>query len=887
MIFTVYSETFSVEDMDYYHIPDSNIYPSYFKFIRIEYDTDMNPVYVFFQSNKMPYDEDNENSMSNYFFTRLDKNNRIKILIEEYYNNIEKDENIQLLRMDFIKHRTKQIIINVHVNTDMININTRNPAMLVLCNIIMNSKESMTVSDIGHMITTSSFLPDYDLNSNISKKLFNKKPNNFKIKLFDYQKKSILKMIDIEKGETLLTPRTFELEFGDVTVIWDPYYNKIVDNIKYCNITSNGGILADSMGLGKTVTMTGLLYYGSQATILPDTDDTIYSKATLVIVPSHLAKQWDAEYNKAMPTNSKKIIIILTKTQHEKVTYKDFREADMIIVTQQFLLNFKNYIEINYRRITPTVYCAKSRLEYIKNIFKNWKDTNMEIDCMNKPLFEFFHFHRVIVDEGHEIFEESLGNISLNRWILSFLSNLKSTYKWYVSGTPISRRLIGCMDFIDMKINFKSEDSMNEIIKIDSINYNRRNGCNLYHSNNICNTRRYPAVNIGSYMVTHEFIIRLLNNVMIRHMKEDVDSMICIPSYVEMVEWVELTEAERSIYDSKKPNSSKLTLQQLCCHPLIVESMKKMMQSSNGIVDLDKVQEMVIQYHKDQITIYTEKLEKNDSSNQAYHMLQSTYNSKIRESQFMLNILEKINDTLVVNKNDENIDDVMCVICYNKIDVNDKNILTSCGHLYCEGCIMTAIKYKAECPTCKHTLDSNSSFYRIDNTIKKNVEKKEDENPLLTKYGAKLGKLIQMIKTILTNNTNRIIVFSQWDNMLALIGKTLTSNGIGINFIKGNVHCRNSAISRFTADEAKETDRVIMLSLKNSASGTNLTEATHIFFVEPINMSRDQCKIIEGQAIGRACRLGQKNVVNVIRILCKNTIEEEIYCNVYNNNISV
>ena len=75
-----------------------------------------------------------------------------------------------------------------------------------------------------------------------------------------------------------------------------------------------------------------------------------------------------------------------------------------------------------------------------------------------------------------------------------------------------------------------------------------------------------------------------------------------------------------------------------------------------------------------------------------------------------------------------------------------------------------------------------------------------------------------------------------------------------------------------------------MLSLKNSASGTNLTEATHIFFVEPIDMMKNERSTIEGQAIGRACRIGQKNIVQVIRILCKNTVEEDIYRNGYDMN---
>mgnify|MGYP000849516760 CR=1 FL=1 len=48
-----------------------------------------------------------------------------------------------------------------------------------------------------------------------------------------------------------------------------------------------------------------------------------------------------------------------------------------------------------------------------------------------------------------------------------------------------------------------------------------------------------------------------------------------------------------------------------------------------------------------------------------------------------------------------------------------------------------------------------------------------------------------------------------------------------------------------------EDNKVIMLSLSNSASGTNLTEATHIIFVEPINSKNEEVKAVESQAIGR------------------------------------
>ena len=72
-----------------------------------------------------------------------------------------------------------------------------------------------------------------------------------------------------------------------------------------------------------------------------------------------------------------------------------------------------------------------------------------------------------------------------------------------------------------------------------------------------------------------------------------------------------------------------------------------------------------------------------------------------------------------------------------------------------------------------------------------------------------------------------------------------------------------------------------MLSLKNCASGSNLQNATHIIFIEPINDSIENIQNMENQAICRAHRIGQENTIKIIRILIKDTIEEDIYNNKY------
>ena len=360
----------------------------------------------------------------------------------------------------------------------------------------------------------------------------------------------------------------------------------------------------------------------------------------------------------------------------------------------------------------------------------------------------------------------------------------------------------------------------------------------------------------------------ILKAITIRHRKEDITNQIEIPGYEEKIIWIKLTELERQLYESKKKSRVSIQyLQQLCCHPLIIESSKKIFGDVE--VDLALMQDKLITYHKNNYEMYKNKLDNLDKNRQEYHMLKKTYETHITESKYLFTILEKMNSPEVFNE--EN-----CSICLEQII---HPTLTTCGHLFCNTCIKLCLQNKKNCPICKTDL-MGKDLILINNLNKKD----EDICPLIQKYGSKLGKLISIIKYLITHDDVRIIVFSQWDDMLTLIGKTLIDNNIKNSFIKGNIWSRTSAITKF---KNGIDNKIIMLSLKNAASGTNLTEATHIFFVEPINASSEEIRSIEYQAIARGCRIGQKHKILVMRILIENTIEEEIYRENYNANIDV
>ena len=307
----------------------------------------------------------------------------------------------------------------------------------------------------------------------------------------------------------------------------------------------------------------------------------------------------------------------------------------------------------------------------------------------------------------------------------------------------------------------------------------------------------------------------------------------------------------------------------MCCHPLVVESTKRIFGDTE--VDLSLMQDKLIEFHKQNFNTYTLKLTKLVNTNQAYHMLKKQYETIVTESKYMLNILEKMKTEEIIEDN--------CAICLDSIV---QPALTSCGHLFCYNCLKMCLDNKKLCPLCKTNLEGKDIMVV-------NKKKSDDGNPLIQKYGSKLGKLISIIRHLVTQDETRIIIFSQWDDMLNLIGKTLALNGIDNCFVKGNVWARNSAIRKFKMGKTNHgsDNKVIMLSLKNAASGTNLTEATHIFFVEPINSTRDESRAIESQAIARACRVGQKQQIILSRILIENTIEEEIYRDNYDKEVIV
>jgi SNF2 family DNA or RNA helicase len=115
---------------------------------------------------------------------------------------------------------------------------------------------------------------------------------------------------------------------------------------------------------------------------------------------------------------------------------------------------------------------------------------------------------------------------------------------------------------------------------------------------------------------------------------------------------------------------------------------------------------------------------------------------------------------------------------------------------------------------------------------------------------------------------NKVLVFSQFVELLDLLEKQLKKQKWKIWKLTGKTEERGSLVDSFQAHDGAG---VFLISLKAGGSGLNLTAASYVVLFDPW-----WNPAVENQAIDRTHRIGQTNKVIAYRLLIKNSIEEKI-----------
>lgn len=115
---------------------------------------------------------------------------------------------------------------------------------------------------------------------------------------------------------------------------------------------------------------------------------------------------------------------------------------------------------------------------------------------------------------------------------------------------------------------------------------------------------------------------------------------------------------------------------------------------------------------------------------------------------------------------------------------------------------------------------------------------------------------------------DKIIVFSQFVQALEELEKYMTKMNIPYVNLYGTTTDRDAPVKTFQNDK---NVKVFLSSIKAGGVGLNLTAADYVLLLDDW-----WNPAVEAQAFSRAHRIGQQRPVEVIRLICKDTVEEKI-----------
>ena len=141
---------------------------------------------------------------------------------------------------------------------------------------------------------------------------------------------------------------------------------------------------------------------------------------------------------------------------------------------------------------------------------------------------------------------------------------------------------------------------------------------------------------------------------------------------------------------------------------------------------------------------------------------------------------------------------------------------------------------------------------------------------MVKQYKGKNSKLEYLMSLLKEIPEQKVLVFSQFTTVLGEIRKRLEEDGIHYIYLDGQTSAKERMELVTTFNQNSE-QKVFLISLKAGGVGLNLTSASTVVHFDPW-----WNPAVEDQASDRAHRMGQKQVVNVIKLVAEGTIEERV-----------
>lgn len=628
-----------------------------------------------------------------------------------------------------------------------------------------------------------------------------------------------------------------------------------------------GGILADSMGLGKTVICIALIAKDIENNrVETSTDqrvfaDVAFKTTTLIVAPLSLIAQWEEE----IKTKSSLSCVTYYGEQAKKITSSQISSTDIVITTYGM----------------------------VQSCYSN--DTHGD---KGVSLLLTHHFRRVILDEAHLI-----KNTSTNA--SKACCFIKADRRWAVTGTPISNSLqdiYGLIKFLHHEPWCEFSFWKKAIRDANS---------SQDKSNDDDETARKTAI---------DRLKQMLSPLLLRRTKDTLingETILTLPPVDAKVISVDFTEDERIFYDAllskslsvfdgfvKAGTASKSWFQ-------IFSLLQRLRQACDHLAltvksRLDYELDKDCGSRSEQLTD-VEAEENNFMNDRFLKDLLNSVNNKdfCSGSAVGHNYSQTVVETLTqCIQNNEELEDE-CAICLESLKIDDLAV-TSCSHVFCRSClggILNRSKDKCiTCPMCTTAISEQtiittqenrvSSDARPQSNYRLKAENKLDAKDILQtalegKCSSKMNAIFSEIDDIWRKDPgSKILIFSQYLGMFDLLQKELNKRGITSFRLDGKMSLneRRNTLNKFsnlqTTSLSHKTETasnirrgaVLLASMKACGVGMNLVAASSVFIVDP--WWNDA---MESQCVARIQRLGQKApIVRVRKFVVKDSVEEKI-----------
>jgi SNF2 family DNA or RNA helicase len=597
-----------------------------------------------------------------------------------------------------------------------------------------------------------------------------------------------------------------------------------------------GGLLADQMGLGKTLSILSLICstldearsFGQGEL---DDSDRVHeeiarrSGGTLLLCPKSVISNWQEQIGQHL--------------DKAKVTYYMYHGSKR----QQDLDELAKYdIVVTSYSIAASEFTSSS---------KNYS-----------ALGELAWF-RIVLDEAHTIRTQ-------NTTTFKAACALVSKRRWAVTGTPVQNKL----------------DDFGALIKFLKIY--------PFSSKGIFEKHFMAPFKAGDPQVLDNLRL-LVSSITLRRSKDRID----LPGRSEKLVTLDFSSEERALYDAFAKDANKKVramtrgsdrlrgrsyahvlvnitrLRLLCAHgrELLSEDDMKVLQGTSYETAIDLGEESDAEsppMTKEQIY-------------DTFHLLRESTMDVCSCCSTGIGQLEPPagNDSDSSDSEDETED----IIGY----------LTPCLHLVCPGCAdkywnelrntQTQDNY-ATCPQCEQYVKAVMHPISQKDVEEDAEARQKKKGQVKSKKGVEYGGPHTKVKALMVDLKQHIeesrrlieigeppirsVVFSGWTSYLDLIEIALRDNNIGFLRLDGklSVSARTAVLDRFKSDPAIT---VCLVSIKAGGQGLNFTAANHVFMMEPqFNPG------VEMQAVDRVHRLGQKRDVVIKKFIMADSFEGKI-----------